>query len=238
MLSLLLLLTTLAKLHLRLLPHVLHDVHDAAAVRLVGLGGRRAELVVAVVRVRLLLDQGSELLAILGRDAGSINDGAQPDKDGVQAASGHRPLHERGATLLGLLLEDLDGPAQHVDGLQQLALGGLEGGSLGLADIRGVLELILVGRDQLRQLLDLDGGLVALTGGALDLGFEFGLLLRGNIHRRALLGGRVITPLEVLLVGCLRHLPILADGCLELGDQPNGLLHRVQASGRCGVEAE
>mmetsp|Transcript_92027 Transcript_92027/g.233973 ORF Transcript_92027/g.233973 Transcript_92027/m.233973 type:complete len:236 (+) Transcript_92027:1270-1977(+) len=141
------------KLLLGLLLQVLEHVEDVVAVGLVAVRGRRAHAVV-VVGVRLLgLHQGHELRAVGARQGGGVNDGGNGADQRVGARS--VDLREGSGVLLHLPLQHADGAADGVDGLHELSLAGGKILVLIVADLRGALELALVGGNAVCHLLNL-----------------------------------------------------------------------------------
>mmetsp|Transcript_51793 Transcript_51793/g.147628 ORF Transcript_51793/g.147628 Transcript_51793/m.147628 type:complete len:276 (+) Transcript_51793:918-1745(+) len=85
----------LAELRLGLVAQVLHHLHDAAAVRAVGLRGWGPRLLVALLGVVPALEQGGQLLPVRSGEPRGLHHGLQPRKDLVESLRLGLRLHER-----------------------------------------------------------------------------------------------------------------------------------------------
>mmetsp|Transcript_15665 Transcript_15665/g.41507 ORF Transcript_15665/g.41507 Transcript_15665/m.41507 type:complete len:264 (+) Transcript_15665:616-1407(+) len=206
-----------------LLLHVLQDLNDAAAVRLVGRGSRSIDLGVVVSRLRL--HEGGKLLLVAGVEGCSIEHSADGLQHAIHVAG--VDLRQRRGVLGRLLRQDADRAVQRVDGVDELGLTRHEVGVLLLADECRVLELGLHLRDAAGELLDLHPGDLDLAAQLVDVRLKLRLLLGGVVDGELPVLRRVVAPVEVLLEGLGRHLALRDDLGGELVHQLQHLAQRV-----------
>mmetsp|Transcript_55694 Transcript_55694/g.145254 ORF Transcript_55694/g.145254 Transcript_55694/m.145254 type:complete len:232 (-) Transcript_55694:300-995(-) len=147
--------TQVAQLALSLVLHVLQDLDNASALRLVHLGSRCPKLRVLVLRSLPVLNKGDELLLVSRRKRRCIEHGTKR----LQRVGhvGRVQLSQGRGVLRHLLLQDADRAAQNIDYFHQLLLARNKICGFLLADKRCVLQLSLILRNRGTQVLDLGG---------------------------------------------------------------------------------
>mmetsp|Transcript_48960 Transcript_48960/g.136205 ORF Transcript_48960/g.136205 Transcript_48960/m.136205 type:complete len:301 (-) Transcript_48960:116-1018(-) len=219
-------LAQVAELALGLLLHVLQDVHDAAALRLVHRRSGRPRLQVVIRLSLLCLHERDQLLLVAAGEGGGVEHGAQ----GLQRTRHVLRVHLRQGSraLRHLPLQNCDSPAQGVNRIHKLALARRKLGHLLLPDQRRVLQLLIRLRDARRQPLDGAAAGVDVARQLTDVRLQLVLLLRRGLHCELQLLRRVVAPLEVLVVGLGRRLSVRRHLGRQLVHQPQHGAQRVR----------
>mmetsp|Transcript_36818 Transcript_36818/g.104745 ORF Transcript_36818/g.104745 Transcript_36818/m.104745 type:complete len:252 (+) Transcript_36818:1095-1850(+) len=222
-------LAQICKLALRLLLHVLQHIHDASALALVRRRGRRAELGILVLGALLRLHERRQLLLVAAGEGGGIEKGTERLEHTRVHTAGGANLSQRRGVLGDLLHQDAHGTVQGVDAVSQLCLRGAKLHRLLVADLCGILQLDLGLGDRAGEIRDLVGGNRGVAGQLANLGFQVIHLLGGRLNRELPVLGRVVAPLEVLLVRLRLGLALLHNLRLQLAQQLQHLPDGVRA---------
>mmetsp|Transcript_92042 Transcript_92042/g.234027 ORF Transcript_92042/g.234027 Transcript_92042/m.234027 type:complete len:554 (+) Transcript_92042:417-2078(+) len=232
-------LAQIRKLALRLLLHVLQHIHDASALALVRRRGRRAELGILVLGALLRLHERRQFLLVAAGEGGGIEKGTERLDHTRAHTAGGADLSQRRGVLGDLLHQNAHGTVQAVDAVRQLCLRGAELHRLLVADLCGILQLDLGLGDRAGEIRDLVGGHRGVAGQLINLGPQLGDLLLRRLDGVLPILGRVVAPLEVLLVGLRLGLALLHNLRLQLAQQLQHLPDGVRAGllRRCGGAA-
>merc|ERR1719356_443724 len=211
-----------AQLRLGLLQQTRQRVHDAPAVALVDLSVRGAHV------LRVVLDQGGKALGVRTAQRGGLHHGAEGLLQVVRAR-----LHQGGA----VLLQDADRAVEDVDGLVQVLLLCREVRGLGLADVGGRLQVLLVHLELACELLQSAGEGLDDGGFLADRRLELTDLRLASLDLKVQVLVALLAPLREFLVHLLGLFALRDDLGLEAADHFQHLPDRGRRLGERGGRA-